>query len=113
MATPKSTARNIARNEGIGEFVYRRACFRFREPRLQLVEKRPRALGASPINVLPQLLDFELQMRDQRIVLVGCDRGVGQVRLRPPSSARAASSAAFSVSIETSGGRTDRRPRIT
>jgi hypothetical protein len=61
-----------------GEFVFRRTRLRFLELELQLIEKARRALRARSINRAPKLLDFELQMRDQRMVIGGCGPGAGQ-----------------------------------
>ena len=61
-----------------GKFVFRRVRLRFLELKLQLVEKPRRAFRARPINRAPQLLDFELEKRDQRAVIGGDGPRVGK-----------------------------------
>ena len=61
-----------------GEFVFPRIRLRFRELELQLVEKPRRAFRARPINCAPQLLDFQLEKRDQRAVTGGCGPSAGE-----------------------------------
>jgi hypothetical protein len=68
-----------------GEFVFRRIRLRFLELEFQLIEKARRALRARSINRAPKLLDFELQMRDQRMVIGGCGPGAGQFSADRPS----------------------------
>src|SRR5690242_10129745 len=60
------------------ELVFARSSLGFLELELQLLEKARRALGARSINYALELLDLQLEIRNQRAVVGGRRASVGQ-----------------------------------
>jgi hypothetical protein len=82
LAVEGGDSRRFSRSLLGGDLVLDRRGLELLEPQLQLIEKTRSPFGTRSIDLAPQLLDLQLQMRDQGLVvgglgLDGSDIGLG------------------------------------